>query len=268
MSNYHHRQNKNYWGAGALTILVVLLLSIGGSFARDWFAGPLLFVAQPFWQAGDNLGQTLSTQISSLGQSRPTLLIENKNLRDENNKLKIMLLAKNEVEADNLKLRVILGRGQDKIKPLVTRVIFLPNFIPYNSLLLDIGKNNGTRALKIGDLVVADGVVLIGRVAEVDATFSKARLISAETNLPVVIGSKNIPAVATGSGVGNFTITLPKDTPVTLGDRVMAPLLNNYLIGSVGHIEKVASRPTQTIFVKTPVNLFQLKWLEIYDAKT
>ncbi|MCX6712301.1 MAG: rod shape-determining protein MreC [Candidatus Vogelbacteria bacterium] len=238
-----------------------------GRFGRELLTGPLIFLAKPVWQASDNLGTMVATQVSSLGQSRQELLVLNKNLREENNKLKTRLLAKQSLETDNIQLRSILGRSQNQAKPIVARVIFLPNFVPYNNLLLDIGKNNSTKTLKVGDFVVADGAVLVGRLAEIDATYSKARLISTETSLPVVIGSKNIPAIAVGSGAGNFTITLPKDTPVVIGDRVMAPLLNNYLIGSVGHVEKLVSRPTQIVLVRTPINIWQLKWLEIYDAK-
>jgi len=267
MLDYRNRKNKNRWWLAALTALAVFLLFILSGFSRDLLTGPLVFFAEPFWQASDNLGSVAAAQVASLGQNRGSLLAENKNLREENDKLKVLLLAKKNIEADNAQLRVILGRSQDKTRPIVARVIFLPNFVPYNNLLLDVGKTNGTRSLKVGDLVVANGMVLVGRLAEIRGTYSKARLISAEADLPVVIGGKNIPAVAVGSGAGNFMIILPKDTPVLIGDRVTAPLLNDYLIGSVGHIEKLASRPTQTILVRTPINLFQLKWLEIYDAK-
>ncbi len=267
MFNYRNRKNKNYWWRAVLTALVIFLLFVFGNFGRSLLTGSLVFFTKSLWQASDNLGTVVATQVTGLGQSRQTLLVENKNLRKENDKLKTLLLVKNNVEADKAQLRAILGRNQTKTKPIVAQVIFLPNFVPYNNLLLDIGRTNVNRSLKVGDLVVVNGAVLVGRLAEVDTTYSKVRLISTETNLPVVIGNKNIPATAVGSGVGNFTITLPKDTPIIIGDRVTAPLLNNYLIGSVGHIEKLTSRPTQTILVRTPVNLWQLRWLEIYDAK-
>ncbi|MFA6253650.1 MAG: rod shape-determining protein MreC [Candidatus Paceibacterota bacterium] len=268
MLDYRNRKNKNYWWLAVFTILIACLLFVWGSFGRSLFSGSLAFFTKPLWQASDNLGTVAANQLSGLGQSRSALLAENKNLREENRKLKNSLLAQNSIIADNVRLRSIFGRNQNSIKPVVARVIFLPNFVPYNNLLLDIGKNNRSRSFQVGDLVVADGTILIGRVAEIDDTYTKVRLISAEANLSVTIGVKNVPAIASGSGVGNFTITLPKDTPVFEGDRVTTPSLGNYLIGSVGHIEKMASRPTQTILVRTPVNLWQLKWLEIYDTKT
>lgn len=267
MADYRNRKNKNRWWLAVFTVLIASLVFVWSSFGRDLLTGPLVFFTKPLWQASDNLGTLMVDQVSNLNQSRQELLIENKSLRAENSKLKNSLLNQNNIKADNAQLRSILGRNQDKAKPIVARVIFLPNFVPYNSLLLDIGRDNTNYPVKVGDLVIADGVILVGKIASIDTTYSKARLISAEANLPVVIGTKNIPAVAVGSGAGNFTITLPKDTPVVVGDRVTAPLVNNYLIGLVGHIEKITSRPTQTILVRTPVNLWQLKWVEIYDLK-
>ncbi len=264
--SYRH---VNRWQRPALTFLAIILLIILGAWGRELLTSPLIFLARPFWQASDNLGEVVVTQIGSLTQSKSSLVTKNKNLREENRQLKNLLLAKNNIEADNLKLRTILGRVPDQTKSIVARVIFLPNFVPYNNLLLDLGKNNTTLDVpKVGDLVVADGVVLIGRLIEVANTYSRTRLISAEANLAVVIGSENIPATAVGSGTGNFTIILPKDIPIIVGDRVVAPLLRNYLIGTVGHIEKLASRPTQTILVRTSANLWQLKWVEIYDPQT
>ena len=250
------------------TAVVLLFLFLGSRVLRGSLTGPLTFLARPWWQASDRAGNFIALELGGLNSSREQLLSINKNLQTENAKLKTLLLAKQGVENDNLRLRKILGRQTAKTQPLVAQVVFLPNFIPYNNLLLDLGTNNSLRGLKVGDLDIADGMILIGRIAEVDNAYSKARLISAENNLAVVIGNKNIPATANGSGAGNFTITLPKDTAVAVGDRVLAPLLNNYLIGIVGHIEKISSRPTQTILVQTPINLWELKWLEVYDLKT
>lgn len=263
--NYRH---ANRWQPWFLVVFAIFLLVVLGGIGRDFLTGPLIWLTKPLWQVSDKFGTVLATTATGLGQNRQSLLVENKNLREENNKLKTQLLAKSDIETDNIKLRAILGHRSDKIEPIVARVIFLPNFMPYNNLLLDLGQTNSLRRLKTGDLVVADGVVLIARLVEIGATYSKARLISAETNLPVIIGNQNIPAVAVGSGIGNFTITLPKATPIMIGDRVTTPLPDNYLIGTVGHIEKLVSRPTQTILVRTPINLWQLKWLEIYDRKT
>jgi len=188
-------------------------------------------------------------------------------LREENNNLKIKLLARNQKEDDNNYLRSLLGKIGEKELPIVGEVIFLPNFIPNQTLLIDVGQDNLSRPLQVGDLAVAESSVLIGRVAEVGPWFSKIRLSSAEESLSVVIGPNNIPALALGSGAGNFSISLPKDTEISVGDKVVTPLYNNLLIGTVRYISKNPSQPNQTILVKTLVNLWQLKWLEIYHAK-
>lgn len=267
MLDYRQRKNKKLWWPLGLIVFIIFIIVVFGNLARGLLSGPVIFFTKPLWQGSDNLGTLMANQVSGLGQSRQNLLNENKNLQVEVRRLKNLLLSKNSVEADNLKLREVLGRAEKKVAPLVAQVIFLPNFVPYNNLLLDLGRENSTRPLAVGDLVVADGAVLVGKISSIDDEYSKVKLLSAETNLAVTIGPKNIPGVAIGSGAGNFTINLPKDTPISIGDRVTTPLFKNYLIGLVGHIEKVASRPTQTILVRTSANLFQLKWLEIYDAQ-
>lgn len=259
-------RHANYKTAIAVFVGVACLL-IFSSTIRNWLTAPLVFLGKPLWQVADNLGADLAIRIDGFGQTKNSLLLENKELWEENKKLRVLLLTKKSLENDNVQLRTMLGKKPDDFDSIVAKVIFLPNFVPYNNLLLDVGKNNASQPLALGDLVVVDNAVLIGKLIVVDQTYSKARLISAETDLPVVIGEENIPAVANGSGAGNFTITLPKDIAVNIGDQVSVPLYNNYLIGSVGHIEKITSRPTQTILVRTPINLFQLKWVEIYHAK-
>lgn len=267
MLNYRHRYRYRLWWIAGLTLVALIVFFVLASTFRQAFTGPLVFFTKPLWQTGDNLGALITDQVANLSKTRQQLIVENKKLQEENNRLKIIISAKNNLESDNSELRLLLGKKEVSARSLTSRVIFLPNFVPYNSLLLDLGLNNRTHPFKIGDLVIADQVVLIGRIAEIGPTYSKARLISAEDNLPVIIGDKNIPAVATGSGAGNFTVTLPKDILITIGDKVRVPLHGGYLVGSVGHIEKLASRPTQTLLIQTPINLFQLKWVEIYDFK-
>lgn len=263
---YRDRPKKSYGQVLGLVLIVALLYFLGGTLISP-LAGPIRFMMQPAWWASDGLGM-IELSVIDFFHNENRLAESNRRLTAENTKFKSIILAKNQVEVDNAYLRQILGRINKEAKPLVGQIIFLPNFVPYQTLLIDLGKANLGRPMMVGDLAVVYGAVVIGRVAEVGEWYSKVRLLSAENNLAVMIGSKNIPAVASGAGAGNFSITLPKDTLVVIGDRVVAPLLNNLLIGTVRYVEKKPSQPNQTILVKTPVNLWQLKWLEIYNAKT
>lgn len=268
VKNNHYQQNRKKLiqkVAGFFFVLLAIYF-LGGVLLRP-LSGPLSVVFRPLWWANEGLfvgGQS----IFDFFRNKNHLAIENRRLQAENDKLKITLLAKSQVESSNDYLRELFGRSRDKGLPVVGEVIFLPNFIPYQTLLIDVGKDNLTKRLKVGDLAVTDKTVLIGRVAEIGPWYSKVSLLSAEKSISVVIGAKNVPAVAEGSGAGNFAVSLPKDTKILVGDRVAAPLFNNLLVGTVRAISKNSSQPNQIILIKTPVNLWQLKWLEIYNAKT
>ncbi|MFA6476032.1 MAG: rod shape-determining protein MreC [Candidatus Paceibacterota bacterium] len=265
--NYYQQNHKKLIQKIASFFFVLLAIYFLAGVLLRPFAGPLSVVFRPLWWGNEGLfaaGQT----VFDFFRNKNSLAIENRRLRAENDKLKITLLAKAQVESNNDYLRALFGKAKDKSFPVVGEVIFLPNFVPYQTLLIDVGKDNLTKRLKVGDLAVTDRTVLIGRVAEVGSWYSKVSLLSAESNISVVIGPKNVPATASGAGAGNFAVSLPKDTIISIGDRVAAPLFNNLLVGTVRAISKNPSQPNQTILIKTPVNLWQLKWLEIYNAKT
>jgi len=265
--NYYRDRPKKSYNRVIGTVLVAVLLYLFGGVLISPLAGPVRFIMQPAWWASDGLG-LIELSVIDFFHNKNRLAESNRKLTEENTKFKSIILAKNQVEADNVYLRQILGRVNKETKPVVGQIIFLPNFVPEQTLLVDLGKTNLARSITVGDLAIVYGAVVIGRVVEIGENFPKVRLLSAENNLAVTIGGKNIPAVATGAGAGNFSITLPRDTLVVVGDRVVAPMLNNLLIGTVRYVEKKPSQPNQTILVKTPVNLWQLKWLEIYNVKT
>jgi cell shape-determining protein MreC len=264
---HHYQVSRNKLiGKVASFVFVFLAIYFLGGFLLRPVAGPLSYIFRPLWWGSEALF-TSGQSVFDFFRDKNSLAIDNRLLQEENNKLKIKLLAMSQEESDNNYLRSLLGRIEDSETPIVGEVIFLPNFVPNQTLLLDVGEENLSKVLRVGDIAVADDSVLIGRVAEVGPWFSKVRLSSAEDSLSVVIGSNNIPALALGSGAGNFSISLPKDTEVFVGDKVVTPLYNNLLVGTVRHIDKNPSQPNQSILVKTPVNLWQLRWLEIYHAK-
>ncbi len=262
---YQQNRKKLIQKILAFFFVLVLVYFLGGVLLRP-LSGPTSFIFRPLWWANEGLfagGQT----IFDFFRNKNSLAIENRRLQVENGSLKTELLTKNQLKSDNDYLRNLFGKAKDKGLPVVGSVIFLPNFVPYQTLLIDVGKNNLSKKIKVGDLAVTDRTVLVGRVAEVGAWYSKVSLLSAENNISVSIGPKNVPAQALGEGAGNFAVSLPKDTVISIGDRVTAPLFNNLLVGTVRAISKNPSQPNQVILIKTPVNLWQLKWLEIYNAK-
>jgi len=264
--NYYQQRRwhigKRFLGA---LLAIIFFYIIGGFFLRPLMS-PASLIFRPLWWGGEAISATTFTAIDFF-RDHNKLARENRQLQKENNELKTKLLAREKLLLDNNSLRKNCGRAEDKQSPLVGELIFLPNLVPYQTLLVDLGSANTLKTLKVDDLAVSLGDVLIGRVVEVGKWSSKVRLVSAEKEIAVTIGANKVPALASGSGAGNFSIVLPKGTPIRVGDAVRAPLYNDLLIGTVRYVEKIPSRPSQTILVSVPVNLWQLQWLKFYDVK-
>lgn len=247
-----------------LTLFAAFLILITGGFGLHWLYRPVANISEPFWRAGSYF---LDTPLFTFFENTAKLSQENRQLKIENQNLRLALAALQGVEKDNSTLRAILGRLDKKEKPVLGEVIFLPGMTPYDTLTLDVGSSNTVRSLKVGDLVVYDDTVLLGKIVSLTGNRSKVELLSSfGQEIPVNIGENNIPALADGKGSGNFEITLPKGTVVNPGDKIISPLYQGYLIGVVGAINRDSANPFQTILFKTPVNLLELKWVEIYGG--
>lgn len=229
-------------------------------------AEPISLSLRPLWWGSEALS-TIIWSLVDFTRNENKLAIENRKLEEENRDLRSRLLAKGQIQKDNNTLRQYCGQKSSDDKFILAKTIFFPNFVPHQTMIVDVGESNATKKIAVGDLAVSLGDVLIGRVAEVGAWTSKVKLLSAEKELAVTIGLSATPALATGSGAGNFSIVLPKGTPVKVGEGVYSPVYNGKLIGVVRYVENIASRPTKTILVKTPVNLWQIEWLKFYGVK-
>lgn len=247
-----------------LTLSVLVLVYFFGQPLLGWLYLPAAHFSKPVWQLGRVFVEGTTNALTYLsGPSR--LAAENKKLREENERLKLLLVSKQGLERDNRELREIFGFLTQSEKPLLGRVIFNTEANPYDTLTLDIGEKNSRKTIKEGDLVVTGGNILLGQISEVRGDLSKVKLLSSDkTEISVSLGENNLPARAVGKGSGNFEISLPKGAEVKVGDKVVTPAYKNYLIGVVGAIRKNEADTFQLILFKAPVNLFDVRWVEIY----
>ena len=148
--NYHRagQKKKTFWRSG-IFIVVVVTLYFFGSFLFSPLSGPLSALFRPAWWASDGLGSAEQAVIDFF-RNRDSLAIVNRQLMEDNARLESTILVQNQAEADNAYLRQVLGRVEKKETPIVGQIIFLPNFVPYETLLIDLGQNNLVRPLKIG----------------------------------------------------------------------------------------------------------------------
>lgn len=239
---------------GVAFVVLLALLLFGFTNMGD-YASRVIYSFVPLILKAE--GATAEKITGSLSfASRGELLKENEALHLELKEAEAKLVNYNIISKENADLKKILGRV-DRQKLLLGAVLAKPNRSPYDTLLVDVGSQNG---VKKDMLVLAYGEAPIGVVSEVRTKSSLIRLFSSpgETHT-VVIGEKQISASAFGVGGGNFRILLPKDAEVSLGDTVSLPGEKPRILGTVEKIEQSDTDTFARILFKSSTALFELR---------
>lgn len=160
--------------------------------------------------------------------------------------------------AENLQLKNELGRT-DTSHPLLAVILKRPPVSAYDTFILDVGSTDG---VKVDDLVYALGNIPIGKIAETFGNTSKVRLYSSsDEKFDILIGSTSIATTAIGKGGGFFEASMPRDTKIKVGDRVLIPALNNAFVGTVEGVASEASEPFSKVLFRQPVNMYEMRWV-------
>lgn len=214
-------------------------------------------ITLPAFKAGEAVAFLMG---NSFLTSRQTLIEENFNLKKALREAEFKISQNKLLESENNELQAQLGRSPKKESFAVASIIAKPNRSPYDTLLLDIGTDEGIRP---GMLVLAGSSTPIGVITEAALGTSLARLFSSSGQQEEVnIGEKKIAAEAIGVGGGNFRIFLPKDTEIKEGDTVFLSGLRfnepGDILGTVERIEKNEVDTVARIFFKSQVNIYEL----------
>lgn len=166
-----------------------------------------------------------------------------------------------ELQKENSDLKALMHHSSTSTSPYIAYIIKKPPFTAYDSYLIDIGKNS---EIKVGAKVYAIGNVLLGEIVEINGTVAKVKLYSSYgEKYDVLVGKKNIQAVANGLGGGAFEVVLPKDADVYEGDTVTIPDLDVSVFGIVKNIEVQSARSFSTVLFSQPLNIYEQKWVLI-----
>ena len=221
-------------------------------------------VFRPILILGNNVGEKLE-KAGSYFISKNSLYLENENLKSKLGKWEMRNSNYNSVLNENVSLKEILGRKNEKIPMILAAILSKPNQSLYDTLVIDAGQRQG---LQIGDLVFALGNIPIGRISNIYPNSSKVILFSNPgEKTSVVVLDKNVFMEVAGRGGGNFEMILPIDFTPTKGDAVVLPGIIPYVVGVV---ETIISDPRDS-FVKallvSPVNIQELKFVEVELVK-
>lgn len=228
-------------------------VSKGLSYASHTVFRPVLFL-------GNNIGQGFSN-LGSYFYSKKSLHLENENLKSQILESEADRANYISVVDENFKLKEILGRKKENQIMLVSAILTKPNSSLYDTLVIDVGTNQG---VVVNQKVFGLGNIPIGKIAETYANSSKVILYSNPgEKTEVVIAGKDTYMQVVGRGGGNFEILLPKDFVIENGTEVVLPGITLHVLATV---VKTISDPRDS-FVKallvSPVNIQSLKFVEV-----
>ncbi len=258
MMNYHSRDNKNKKTKWFFVVVLVVVMFFYSEVIGA-FSGLFQSIISPIWVAENNLSATTINPLGFL-VSKKQLLLSNEQLRKDVSEAEMMLADRNLLLKENLELKEIMGRVRVDDFVLAS-VLSKPNVSEYDTLIVDAGRDLN---IKEGDKVLVLGDILVGEVAEVDKKTSKIKLhSSSKEEVEVMVGLFNVSATAVGKGGGNFEIKIPRGVDVEVGDPVASYGLNAPVFGSVEEIISTPADSFKTLLFKSPVNFFEIKWVQI-----
>ncbi len=253
--NNQERRKKFVVILAIFFFLYLFTLTPIGSFTRV----QLERLAPSVWGMGEQFS-SFNTQLSSIFYSKSSLLEENETLKKEIRDISLKLLDRNLLYEENLSLKERLGRSEN-VQTVVARVIARPPQSLYDTLVVDAGSKEG---IKVGEKVLYGDNIMIGEIAEVFEKNSKVKLFSSSgENINVTVGKQAVPALAVGAGGGNFEIKIPRNTPVSLGDSILAPSIMPHLLGVIEYMEPKESDPFERILFKSPISPLEIETVEI-----
>lgn len=251
------RQPFSWWPV--ILAGLVIILGLGGSVVIQGLDSPVMALSYPLFKisatAQDNINnaQEFFRRQSSLLAANDALRLENSRLRENNLVLKEAVLT-----AQDLRLVQTIASGTP------VRVLSRPSLSPYDTIIINRGSKDYPN-LAAGQLVFSTGGVVLGEIHQVYSYSSRVSLFSSPGHkLEVEVGEEHITAVAEGHGGGNFRIVLPRGIEIKVGDRVIAPMIAGEVLGVVGEVETKPEEPFQTIYFKSPVNIYELIWVIIH----
>lgn len=229
------------------------------------------FAFQPIQRALDGLAHGVTDTFGAIGEIE-RLHADNAALRDENARL----------AADNARLQEIRRENE-----LLTGLLQLRNGLDYQTaaaqivgrdssefrrvVTIDRGTDDG---IAIGDVVVAQGGALAGRVTDAGPNYAKVTLITDGSS--TVVGQLS-SSVATGEVVGQLdgalvmskidsTVTIQLDDEVVtagieLAGGVRSPYPKGLLIGQVIDVARDANAVVQTAYLQPAADLDRLEYV-------
>lgn len=229
------------------------------------------FAFRPIQAAIDGFGRDLSSIANAIGEI-DQLRLENEALRTENERMRIELRQAEELRRENELLTGLLQlRNGFEYDTVAASVIARESSEVQQRIYLDRGTSDG---IEIGDVVIAGGGALVGRVVQAGSTSATVQLISDSGS--TVIGQL-VGSAATGEVTGQLPASLLMENiaaavTVGLGEEVVtagielaggirSPYPKGLVIGRVIDVRRDANEIVQTAFLEPAAALDRLEYV-------
>jgi len=226
----------------------------------------VVFCGVAFWRT-EVTGVLLRMTMPVLALRNSFTASESNVLREELAAMRAQVADRDVLYAENLDLKNRLHRNI-LVHRTLAGVLLRPPVVPYDTLLVDVGANNG---VQVGDKVAAGGTVLLGTVSEVYTTTARVRLLSAPGNTYeglLWVKDKTIPLTVEGQGGGSMRAQIPAGTGVVAGAAIVLPGILGGYTGVVSHVEIKNGESFETVYFRLPVNPLELRYVEIWNENT
>ncbi len=254
-----------------LIVVSLLMMAFSGSPGAAEIQRGIGFVLRPVQGALDAAGRQVASVVDAV-QEIDRLRTDNRALRDENDRLANENRAAVEVQRQ-LEITTGLLQIQNALsyKTVAATVIARESSEFRRLVTIDQGTAKG---IVVGNVVIADGGALAGRVVEVGSNFARVQLLTDTGS--TVIGQLTTSA-GTGEVIGQLQGVLVMGkvdaaVRVQLGEEVVtaglelknglrSPYPKGLLIGQVVDVTRDANEVVQTTFVQPAANLDRLEYV-------
>ncbi len=255
----HNRRRKNSPLLPFLLGAIGLSLVAGIIFWRDGIASVLWRVGEPVLNTGGAAGGFL-TSVASPFFSKAGLVSENDRLRQALAAATTALIDRDMLYRENLELKARLGRTATSSGAILAGILLRPPGTPYDTLILDAGKNDG---VQVGNLVSPGGTIVIGAIDEAYDTTSRVRLFSSPQEKHEGFIAGTIPVTVKGLGGGAMVAEVPVGEPVAVGSDVTFSGSASQFVAQVTWVETKEGSSFATVHLSLPANLLSLRFVEV-----
>jgi cell shape-determining protein MreC len=214
-----------------------------------YFGSQISNIFSPLWKSNTLVHRSVANVVTSL-RGKDELIAENIALKEKLESYEELVISLRAIASSRDEL--IASFGREQVEGIPAAVLVRPPETPYDILIVDAGENLG---VKPTSLVTTPEGLSIGTVAEVFSKTSRVKLYSTageRTDAVLERGSESVTLV--GRGGGNMEFTVPRDTPIEIGDRILLPHLATSLVAVVGHIEVKPTASFKNVIAKSPAN--------------